>query len=279
MADLNITRVGGFAFNSLVIDNDTSEDIILIDVDRDASPNLLYYDFSVPGRNGSSQKDNRYENRVVKIVVGVYAETPQQRRIKERDFLEQIIGKQGRLFFKDMPDLFFFAKAYDKITREEDVIYTKLTISFLSSFCMYEKYDDLRDYTVDELSQFTVDDLEGILVNRQQWDSITGPTIKQISNHGNFETLPIIQIEGTATTLQMQIGNVAFSLFNIANETIYVDSEKMIVYKYVGAEKQSVLTRFMGEFPKIPISTTDVSITGTNLNLNITVDYKNTYIV
>jgi predicted phage tail component-like protein len=279
MADMILTRIEGFTFNNVTVDNTLDEDIILIDVEKNASPNLTYFDFSVPFRHGSRRFDNRYEDRLINVTIGVYAKTAHERRQIERQFLQNIIGKEGRLFFKDEPTLFYVAKVYGEITREESNPYTILTITFIASYCAYEKHHDLRDYTVDGLSGFVVDDLDGILVNRQEWSNVITNQVKQIENYGNFETAPIISLSGTATNIQMQIADVAFSFANLSNEQVFIDSENMIVYKIVNNKKQSVLTRFNGNYPKIPIGQSDVIITGTGLNLNITVDYKNTFIV
>ena len=141
---------------------------------------------------------------------------------------------------------------------------------------MYELYDDLRDYVVDDLIM-TVDSI-GTLVCRAVWQDITGRTNKPIMNRGNFEAQPLIEISGTATLLTVEVNNVAFSLSSI-DTIIYVDCENMNVYKISNNKKISVLPQFKGAFPTIPPGESTVFIGGTNLNIDITMDFKNTYIV
>lgn len=271
------SRVRGFIFNGVTIDNYADNDIYLLDVNRNATPALTRYDFIVPKRHGSISYNNRYEDKYIDVVIGIYAKTVQERRQKQRNLLQNFIDVEGKLIFLDEPNLFYIAKVYDEIQVQEGDVFTEIGISFKCSPFMYELYDDLRDYTINQLTM-VVDDL-GVLVNRAYWDDITSSTIKQIENTGNYEAQPTIEIEGNATLLQMQFGDVQFTFNNLNSETIFIDCEKMIVYKIQDNKKVSALQRFYGIFPVIPVGESDVVINGTNLNLNITVDFKNTYIV
>jgi len=190
--------------------------------------------------------------------------------------LAQWIDKEDKLMFDDRPGLFYNAKIFSSVTLDNQGIFTELTIIFIASYVMYELYDDLRDYTVNQLTM-AVDDMT-MLVNRALWSDITVSQIKQINNAGNFESQPIVELTGTATLITMQIYDKAFSFNSLANESVFIDTEKMIVYKIINNKKVSVMQRFTGLFPTIPTGLSDVIIGGTALNLSITVDFKNTYI-
>jgi len=272
---MRLHKSGGFSFNGVTVNN--TNGIYLAEVNRPYKPTLTRYDMIAPKRHGSISYANRYEDKIINVQIAIIAKTVQERRQKQRELIAPMLGAQGKLIFFDEPNLFYYAEIFDEITEAEDGPFTYLNITFKCSPFKYELYDDLRDYTVNELTMI-VDEL-GVLVNRAYWDNITSSTIKQIENTGNFESYPVIELQGTATLVQMQFEDIQFSFSNLNNETIYIDSENMIVYKIVGGDKVSVLPRFYGPFPTIPAGETDVMISGTSLNVNITVDFKNTFIV
>lgn len=174
---------------------------------------------------------------------------------------------------------FYKAKIYGAIGRTEGDVFTEIQISFLCSPFMYELYDDLRDYTIDQLADTTVDSLDGLLINKSAWQDITARTVKTVLNNGNYKALPTIEIVGTATLLTIQINDTAFSISNV-NGTVYVNCEKMICYTMTGSNKTSFLQNFTGDFPIINTGENTVIVDGTSLNLTeITVEYPNTYIV
>ena len=247
----------------------------LVSVSKPASPKMECWEFNAPKRHGSRYSSNRYEDLNIKVTIGAQG-TAQERQSKITNLLEQWIGKEDKLIFSDRPNCFYKARFYDSVTTKDSGTFTEITINFIASFCMYELYDDLRDYLVNDLTM-TADSI-GTLVCRATWQDITAYTSKVITNRGNFEAQPLIEISGTATLLTLEVNNKEFSISNL-NGTVYVDTENMNVYKIVSNKKVSVLPQFQGEFPTIAPGENNVFIGGTNLNLDITIDFKNTYIV
>ncbi len=273
-----LSRVKGFTFNGAVVDNSLDNGVYLLDVNKDATAELLYTSFDIPKRDGTLTLENRYENKVITVTVGIYAVSVTERRSIERELIKNMIGTESRLIFLDEPTLFYMAKIYSGIARTEGDVFTEIQISFLCMPFLYELYDDLRDYTVNQL-KMEVDSLDGILINKASWQNITGSTVKTITNSGNYKSLPVIEITGTASLLTMQINDNAFSIANI-NGTVYINCEKMICYTMSGSVKTSFLQNFTGVFPVINAGENDVIIGGNNLNLmEITVEFPNTYIV
>jgi len=272
-----LTRIGGMTFKGIHITNmDFNLNTYkLISVDIPLTPTMTYREFSAPKRHGSKRYDNRYENKTITVTIGVTG-TAIERQEKITSLLEQWIDVEDKLMFDNRPGLFYKAKFFDEIEQKDTGTFTEFTIIFNASYVMYELYDDLRDYTVDQLTM-AVDDI-GILVNRAEWPNITASQTKQINNLGNYEAQPIFDISGTAILLLLTIGEKAFSLENI-NGTVWVDTENMIVYSVSGSTKTSKMQQFKGLFPTIAKGLNYVEIGGTTLNLAITVDFKNTYIV
>ena len=274
---MSLSRIHWFSFAGVKVTNldfnlNTPK---LVDVNKPASPKMDYWEFNAPKRHGGAYGSNRYEDIDIKVVIGVNG-TAEERQAKITNLLERWIGKEGQLIFADRSNCFYEARFYNSCTTKDSGTFTEVTITFIASYCLYGLYGDMRDYLVSDLTM-TCDDID-CLVNRALWESITGYTSKQLEHRGNLETKPTIILEGTADLLLMQIGNEAFSISNLS-VTTYVDCEDMNVYKIENNKKVSLLPQFQGVFPKIAPGIVDVIISGTNLNLDITVDYKDTYIV
>lgn len=273
----SLSRIGWFSFAGVKVTNldfnlNTPK---LVDVNKPASPKMDYWEFSAPKKHGSSYGANRYEDIDIKVVIGVNG-TAEERQAKITNILQQWIGKEGQLIFADRPNCFYKARFFNACTTKDNGTFTEVTITFIASYCLYGLYGDMRDYLVADLTM-TCDDI-GCLVNKALWESITGYTSKQVENKGNFETKPTIILDGTANLLIMQIGNEVFSISNVDTVT-YIDCDAMTVYKIENNKKVSLLPQFQGVFPTISPGIIDVIISGTNLSLDVIVEYRDTYIV
>ena len=236
---------------------------------------MEYWEFNAPKRHGSVYGSNRYTDNEIKVVIG-FNGTAQERQTKITNLLSQWVGKEDKLIFSDRPNCFYNARFFDACTSKDSGTFTEVTISFIASYCMYELYDDLRDYKVNDLTMI-LDDL-GALVCRATWQGITEYTTKTINNGGNFEAQPLIEINGTAKLITLEVNNKELSIANLSG-TIFIDTENMNVYKMNGDKKVSVLPQFQGQFPTIAPGENNVFIGGNSLNVDITIDFKNTYIV
>ncbi|HCT64467.1 MAG TPA: hypothetical protein DIC60_04235 [Lachnospiraceae bacterium] len=273
------SRVKGFTFNGTVVDNSLDNGIYLLDVNKDATAELLYTSFEIPNRDGTLTISNRYENKLITVTIGIYATTVQERRNIERELIKNMVGVEGKLIFLDEPTFFYKAKIFGAIGRTEGDVFTEIQIPFLCSPFLYELYDDSRDYTINQLANTTIDELDGLLVNKAAWQNITARTVKTIVNTGNYKALPTILISGTADLVTIRIEDTAFSVANV-NGIVYVDCDKMICYTISGSTKTSKLTDFTGLFPTVKVGSNAIIIDGTSVDLQeVTINYPNTYIV
>ena len=273
----NLSRIHWFSFAGVKVTNldfnlSTPK---LVSVDKPASPKMTYWEFNAPKRHGSNYSSNRYEDLEIKVTTG-FNGTAEERQTKITNLLSQWVGNESQLIFADRPDCFYKARFYDSCITKDSGTFTEVTITFIASYCLYELYGDLRDIVVNDLTM-VVDNM-GALVNRATWSDITAYTTKQIVNNGNFESQPLIELTGTATLITLEINNKEFSITNL-NGSVFIDCESMNVYKMSGDTKISVLPQFQGLFPVIPPGESTVYIGGSNLNIDVIVDFKNTYIV
>ncbi|WP_313413133.1 distal tail protein Dit [Sedimentibacter sp.] len=278
-----LSRVRGFAFNDVVVDNlnfDLSNNIYLIDIKRNATPVKTNFDFIVPKRHGSQTFTNRYEDNFIDVTVGIYDNNISTRRTRQRTFLQSFIGVKSMLIFLDEPTLFYWAEVIDAIKIKEGAIFTEITIHFKASFCKYGLLGDANDIITNN-ADFITDEFD-IITNSLAWENISLLTTKTVTNNGNFEATPLIEVYANTNCTSVIIDNGinSFTLSNlVSGETVYIDSEKMIVYTIEGNEKVSAMTRFTGQFINIPIGESMITIKGTSFDVNVSVEFRNTYIV
>lgn len=269
----------GITFNGITIHNNwdlQSEPYSLLDVSEPATPRLAYTEITVPKRDGSKRIGDRRENKQIDVVIEVRGDVATNTRL----LLEKWAIGEGKLIFIKRPTLFYYAGIFEEVTKAEmpDGTY-QLTVIFNASPFMYELYTDARDLITNETYGIITEDADGILTNTAIWQDITVSKFKQLVNTGNQATMPIIAITGTATRIAMTFDDVAFSFNGLSNETVFIDTEKMICYTVTGDKKVSKLTNFNGLFPPLKVGTSDIVISGTSFDVDIEVKYRNTYIV
>ena len=71
----------------------------------------------------------------------------------------------------------------------------------------------------------------------------------------------------------------ACSIADIQNEEVFIDCEKMIVYKSQGTKKINRLGSFTGRFPEIVPGQNDIAFGGNGLKIDVEFIYHNTYVV
>ena len=99
-----------------------------------------------------------------------------------------------------------------------------------------------------------------------------------LSNLGNYEVSPVIELKGTADSVTISSGDKAFSIGSITNDT-YIDCNNLIAYEVVDGNKVNKLNDFEGEFIQFEEGLNDVSIEGTNLSLDsVHFIYRNRYL-
>ncbi len=252
-----LSRKIGFLFNGITVDNlkfDILNNIYLIDVKKSAAPVRTRYDFIVPGRNGSQTRNNRYEDNYIDITVGIYDINIESRRIKQREFLKNFIGIKSKLIFLDEPMLFYNAEIINGVDEKEGEIFTEITIHFKASYC---KYGEDKKISLTSGSEIA-------------------------NNAGNYKAETVTKITAVANcdSIMIENGVNSFTLQNlIVGDEIYVDSEKMIVYKYVNDVMKSAMTQFSGKFITFEPGASTVTVSGTNYSASVEIDFNDTYIV
>lgn len=278
MTDIRLSSKKGMVFGDLKINN--TNGLYLIDVKMNAAPSMRYFEFDVPKRHGSHYFSNKYEDQVIKVTIGIKNKDIIARKIKQREVLSRLVGRVSSLSFLDEPNLYYKAICYDAVPVEDDRLFTMLDIEFIASYCKFEFVGDLNDVLIDDMNTI-IDELETI-INTLEWTNINTLTYKMITNTGNIESIPVTTVTANTNCDSVTVDNGinSFTLTNlIAGEVIFIDTEKMIVYKIINNEKVSAMDKFTGKFLSVPVGDNLITINGSNFDINLEIDYRNTYIV
>lgn len=251
MDGIMLSRCGGFTFGGIKVDNKNG--VFLLRVEKPSSPALETIEVITPGKDGSDNYPSRYTNKTIRVTIGIYKETVEERRAVQRKILSSLVDGVGELRFFDEPKLFHIGRVVEEIGYNETDFFTELTIPFLCDPFMYAHP----------------------LVNT--WKNVTSPIATDVYNDGNYIAKPIVKMEGSFDRLQLTIADRSMSLSKFSG-TLYVDTKDMNVYRIENGVKKSELPLFSGKFVHIPKGKSKLLIGGDRLNVKVTLDYKYTYI-
>lgn len=229
---------------------------------------------TVLGRNSSYKFEDGYNDKVIEVECALFDREIGLRRQKLRD-LAKWLSAQGNLIFDDEPDKYYIAQIYNSIGLGVNRLSDKFSITFICYPFAYSTY--VNEYVILDSNVVLYSDIPiGYDLHNNFY--ITSNQNITVENFGTYEAKPIIEIDGTATNIVFAMEDVAFSLQNISTKT-YIDCEKMICYYYdVYGKKQNKLIDFTGNFLTLKPGTNRVSITGADLNCNVFMNYRNTYL-
>lgn len=193
MANLRISRIGGFSFGNFTINN--TKDVFLIEVIKDATPSRIVYNDEI---NQEPIFTEKYNDISIIVKIGISGEVKEDYRIKQREIITAVYGKEDRLQFNDDTGLYYIASVNKTITVEEGYPFNILTITF------------------DVFKPYLYKDNESIMLK-------VGENI--IQNEGNAKSYPIIKLNGTGS---ITINGIYVEVYN---EPVYIDSEKEIIYR------------------------------------------------
>lgn len=276
MGDIFLSKIEGFSFDGTHISS--IEGVFLKAVEKNLTPALRHKTFVVPKRHGSYKHKDSYEDIKIRVTLIVDASREQDKKLIARKLISPWLSKKGRLIFDDEPTLFYEGEILDQVEFKEENLFDEISIIFTCSPFKYEIYQSARDISLLQARGMSIKNMEGMRIDCASWNNITTNISKPILNSGNFEALPLIKISGTASNISMTFKEHSFNLVN-QSTTTYIDSEKMIVYQISNGKKVSKLIDFYGNFPKIPVGESSVSIAGSSMNISIEVLFKSPYLI
>ena len=248
----------------------------LQDVDRPLTPEKEFTEYKIPSRDGSYIFENSYERLKIKVKIRIKALKSERPRIY-RQLISPWLNIEAPLIFDDEPDKFYKARILNSIGYDERDYFNEISITFLCEPFKYQIHGDARDLITAQATMQTSG--ATMITNKDSFASITAPRTGTINNNGNMTCKPIIRLIGSANLLTIKVMEFACSIADIKNEEVFIDCEKMIVYKSQGTKKVNRLGSFTGRFPEIVPGQNDVAFGGNGLKIDVEFIYHNTYVV
>lgn len=225
--------------------------------------------FNVIGKDGAqifSDKHNVYEVVLdCRLKDDVY-----DRRVTGRQIAAWLQGN-GELVLGIEQDIKYQAQAFNSLDTTPIFVIENFFISFLVQPVRKNALEDGLTWETANIpwNQAAIP-WEGF--NLSFSDITSGDTL-DVENIGNYEALPVMAISGQATTLSIadDLGNT-FTFSNL-NDTIYVDSENMLVYSGT-TTKVNEIQSSNAEFIALAVSANTIDVTGTGF-VSLNIDFEN----
>ncbi len=246
-----LSSVEGFSFRGR--HSNEFDGLEIISVERPLRAEKRVSEETVPTKDSSYKFEDGYNDNIIPIECRVDIEDEKERRKILRDIASWLNG-EGKLIFDDEPDLSYRANSYSLVGLKEGVNHEAFTLAFVC-----------HPFACSEPIQV-------------QRTGISSQTKTLVSNRGTVEHKPLIEIAGTATAIAFTWPTGAFSIANITKKT-YIDCDRMIVYTFDDfGKKQNKLMDYTGAFLALQPGTTEISISGTNLNIDVVINTQDAYL-
>ena len=216
-----------------------------------------------------------YSNKTIELSCAFIAANTISDRRQVLRRVASWLRKEGELVFDNESD-----KMY------KGSIYNQIDLALFSSFDEFSLVFDVEPFAYSRWdNQELLQNMQGIEVDgkfipymQTKFTNISSNQTVTLSNLGNYEVSPVIELKGTADSVIISSGDKAFSISNITNDT-YIDCNNLIAYEVVDGNKVNKLDDLEGKFIEFSEGLDDVSIEGTNLSLgSVHFIYRNRYV-
>lgn len=199
------------------------------------------------------------------------------RKAQARQIVEWLY-EPGQLILNYEADKYYEARLIEQIDVEMLTVYDTFTLVFEVDATQKSTYEnsDITWETADIIwsgAEITWNmlDLE------TAFTGVTTGAELTVKNLGNYEALPIISLSGTAASVTLTDDKGNSFTYGSLNGTIYIDCDNKLVYS-VSGDKVNQRSNFAGDYIKLLAGTNTIDVTGTITSLDISFDFKNTYI-
>ncbi|AOY76922.1 distal tail protein Dit [Clostridium formicaceticum] len=210
---------------------------------------------TINNRHSSIKFDDAYNDIIIPVTIFLIEKDITLRRQILREMAYWLDG-EGKLIFDDEQDKYYTARVDSGIVTSNDLHFDSFTVEFICEPFAYTN---------------------PILVESK---SITSETKLLVTNNGTYETKPVFEINGNATSLTIMTPTESITLLNINQKTI-IDTEKMLCYTFSSfGNKVNKLMDLQGAIDrlKLPVGTTELTLTGNNMNVNVIVKLQEKYL-
>lgn len=232
---------------------------------------------SIPGRPGELYYNDKPGPIIFKIPLYSISDDELERQNVMRRFKKLLIDNDGKskvvkLKNSQEPDIYYNVRLSSSNEMDKDMHQVgefELELTCYEGFGMLVEEESLTwgDTVVPHGSfNYDFDD-----VGSMQSKQITSNDSMEFEIKG-FNTLPKVTLTGSGTDIYLRINNVYSKIPTLTNQTLKIDSVEKSVYLNSVMNLDVFSDMNWIDYELIP-GTNLLTVTGTNLNLNITIDY------
>lgn len=240
-------------------------------------PNTRDNTIELPGLNGLRDMGSTLGPRQFMLPIGIVPQKNKydlQHSIRQfTRFLLDVYGKPRniKLVFGYEPDKYYTVKYSGSISPERLITMGVLDLPFIAydpaAYFLYSANEVNWDTDIPILSDIS-------WISGVKDVNITGNQTIELVNDGSVVVRPKFIINGSANTLTFSMNGKSFSLPSFSNVTYEINGENFTVFKNgVNNFSDKIGKDWLELLPGI----NSLTITGTGLNINLTVDYRNKY--
>ena len=224
----------------------------------------------VLGKDNPFDFEDGYNRKRITLNCEINAVTMPERRYYARLIAAWLSG-EGDLILNYEPDKVYSARVLSVVNATPSGVYDKIIIAFEVDLAKSTYYNE----------GLTWDEADMIWLSAEiPWDGLdqtfTGTGTHTVNNLGTYKALPIIELTGTASSITLTLGDLAFTYTGL-NGTIYIDCDNKLVYSGT-TTKTNQRANFSGDYLELDPGENDIVVSGTVTDISIYYNFKNTYL-
>lgn len=248
---------------------------ILIDSQEPALPATRDRTLEVPGMHGLYDFGADLAPRLFELECAIIQPNAYFLQRAVRALAAHLMDGDGRprtleLIFDEEPDKVYFVRYAGAVSIQKRIGIGKFTLPFIAydpfAYSIFNANDVNVDTPVLVDSDITVDANYDFLVRF--------PTQLTVDNFGSVNVRPIVEINGSFSTLSLTLGGITLNYTaSLNNELLILDFAKYTAR--IGAV--NMIGHTNGRFGHLPVGTSKVNVEGSNLNVKIGFRFKAKY--
>lgn len=244
-----------------------------------AAPPIRDYTVSIPGRPGAYYFGSDIDPLQINLPLII---KPQEDRFLLTAAIRKMVAafidpygkpKEVKLIFDYEPDKYYLVRYSGSIPIDRYFRMGKFELPLIAydphAYSVLQSTEEIR-------WQDMVPWMSDIPINFKQTSyAVTTPQTLTVDNYGQRVVRPVIEINGSANNLAFTLKGERFSIGSFTNSSFLIDAERYAVIK----NGQNFLFQLQGNLEKLELmpGAHEISIAGSNLNINIAFKYRAKY--
>ncbi|NLD49342.1 MAG: phage tail family protein [Clostridiaceae bacterium] len=221
----------------------------------------------------NSDKRIKYKDKIITVTFAIKERNSANLRVKAREISRWLNCGEKQLTFDDESGMYYFAKLNNKIDLETQItVLQQFTVQFKCRPYAYSTVQSNEQIQFGQGLQFGYNfmfDMTPTVFN------INTPSTISLYNSGDY-VKPVIIITGTASTIKLSCGGKTLSYNSVltTGQTLAIDCAK---YRAT-VNSSNANNAISGNYFEFENGSNILTVSGTNLNINLTIVFRYTYL-